>query len=179
MLNFSSCHTDVDPEEASKTALHYAEVLREIDDKTNNRSEDAVSYTIELIMRKASLATHQKLKELAPALNLSDVIVDRTWAVMEHLFNNEDQYQLLTNRGIDVALLCTIFAVARVSDIYLPFTEILNVYRGMPLHAPEALAGVPLPHGRTGDIVVFYNEVYLPNVKSYIAEEVGNVGCFG
>lgn len=68
---------DVDSEEASKTALHYGEVLREMDDATNRNMNDPISYLVEVIMKKASLAGHQRLKEIGLHVNMTEVILDR------------------------------------------------------------------------------------------------------
>ena len=168
---------DLDPDEASKTALHYAEVLRELEDPSDRPNEDAITFLVESVMRKVCSAAFQRLKELGARLNMSEAMVDRTWHVVEHVFGAEDRYRLLGGRNMDLALLCTGFAVARVSDVYLTFNEIFGVYARLPCHTPEALGEVPLQGERTGDVVMFYNEVFLPAVKGFIAEEIGSVGC--
>ncbi|KAI9023263.1 hypothetical protein DFJ74DRAFT_668307 [Hyaloraphidium curvatum] len=171
-----ACRTgqDISMEEASRTALHYSEVMKEIDAGAAIKPDDLITHMTEIMMRKIGLAAFQKLKELGSTLNLSDVMVDRIWGVLDHLFAQEDQYQLFFQRNVDVVLLCTIFAVTRVSDVYLTFNEIRTVYQQLSFHIPEALADIPVAHGRNGDIVAFYNEVYLPIAKSFIAEEVGS-----
>lgn len=169
---------DLDLDEVSKTALHYAEVLREIEDATSRKNEDPIVSLVEAVMKKVNHAAFQRLKELGSHLHLADIIIDRAWHVVEHLFGAEDQYHLLGNRNVDVALLCTIFAVARVSDAHLTFNEIRTVYQQLALGTPEALAEIPLHHDRVGDLVAFYNEIYLPAAKTYIAEEIGSVGTF-
>ncbi|XP_068343478.1 retinoblastoma-related protein-like [Pyrus communis] len=87
---------------------------------------------------------------------------------------------LFFNRHIDQIILCCFYGVSKISQLNLTFREIIYNYRKQPQCKPEVFRGVfvewpsPRRNGRPAqehvDIITFYNEIFIPSVKTLLVE---------
>lgn len=85
----------------------------------------------------------------------------------------DQQTALFFNRHVDQIILCCLYGVAKVSQLSLTFKEIVNNYKREPQCKPEVFrsifVGSTNRNGGFGsrhvDIIVFYNQVFVPTVK--------------
>ncbi|XP_015698098.1 retinoblastoma-related protein 2 isoform X2 [Oryza brachyantha] len=85
----------------------------------------------------------------------------------------DQQTALFFNRHVDQIILCCLYGVAKVSQLPLTFKEIVNNYKREPQCKPEVFRSVFVGNtNRNGglgsrhvDIIVFYNQVFVPTVK--------------
>ncbi|KAF0897063.1 hypothetical protein E2562_032386 [Oryza meyeriana var. granulata] len=85
----------------------------------------------------------------------------------------DQQTALFFNRHVDQIILCCLYGVAKVSQLALTFKEIVNNYKREPQCKPEVFRSVFVGstnrNGGLGsrhvDIIVFYNQVFVPTVK--------------
>ncbi|KAM0856752.1 hypothetical protein ACQ4PT_048910 [Festuca glaucescens] len=88
----------------------------------------------------------------------------------------DQQTSLFFNRHIDQIILCSLYGVAKVSQLTLTFKEIVSNYKREQQCKPEVFRSVFVGstnrNGALGsrhvDIIVFYNEVFVPAVKPFL-----------
>ncbi|CAM0873627.1 unnamed protein product [Alopecurus aequalis] len=88
----------------------------------------------------------------------------------------DQQTSLFFNRHIDQLILCSLYGVAKVSQLTLTFKEIVNNYKREQQCKPEVFRSVFVGstncngglRPRHVDIIVFYNEVFVPAVKPFL-----------
>ncbi|PQQ10454.1 retinoblastoma-related protein [Prunus yedoensis var. nudiflora] len=91
----------------------------------------------------------------------------------------------LFNRHIDQIILCCFYGVAKISQLSLTFREIIHNYRKQPQCKSLVFRSVYVdwpPARRNGrpaqehvDVITFYNEIFIPSVKSLLVE-LGSAG---
>lgn len=81
---------------------------------------------------------------------------------------------LLMDRHLDQLVMCTIYSVAKISELrQITFNNIINKYAYL-FQSKEYVAQIYTQcvinqdTGQTNDIINFYNEVYLKQMKQYI-----------
>ncbi|XP_044981404.1 retinoblastoma-related protein 2-like isoform X3 [Hordeum vulgare subsp. vulgare] len=88
----------------------------------------------------------------------------------------DQQTALFFNRHIDQLILCSLYGVAKVSQLTLTFKEIVNNYKREQQCMPEVFRSVFVVNtdhngglgSRHVDIIIFYNEVFVPAVKPFL-----------
>lgn len=97
----------------------------------------------------------------------------------------DQQTSLFFNRHIDQIILCSLYGVAKVSQLTLTFKEIVSNYKREQQCKPEVFrrvfVGSTNRNGALGsrhvDIIVFYNEVFVPAVKPFLVALIPSVAC--
>ncbi|KAM0863929.1 hypothetical protein ACQ4PT_044256 [Festuca glaucescens] len=95
----------------------------------------------------------------------------------------DQQTSLFFNRHIDQIILCSLYGVAKVSQLMLTFKEIVSNYKREQQCKPEVFrrvfVGSTNRNGALGsrhvDIIVFYNEVFVPAVKPFLVALIPSV----
>ncbi|KAG8089914.1 hypothetical protein GUJ93_ZPchr0011g27799 [Zizania palustris] len=98
-------------------------------------------------------------------------LTERVYNIFKQIL--DQQTALFFNRHVDQLILCCLYGVAKVSDLALTFKEIVNNYKREPHCKPEVFRSVFIGstnrNGGLGtrhvDIIVFYNEVFVPTAK--------------
>ncbi|KAK1311419.1 Retinoblastoma-related protein [Acorus calamus] len=119
-----------------------------------------------------------RVRNLAERLHLSQQVVERVYFLVQQILSL--QTTLFFNRHIDQIILCSLYGVAKISQLNLTFKEIISSYRRQPHCKPQVFRSVfiawPLTHrsGRTGkehvDIITFYNEIFIPSVRPLLVD---------
>uniref|UniRef100_A0ACD5WYE8 Uncharacterized protein n=2 Tax=Avena sativa TaxID=4498 RepID=A0ACD5WYE8_AVESA len=95
----------------------------------------------------------------------------------------DQQTALFFNRHIDQLILCSLYGVAKVSQLTLTFKEIVSNYKREQQCKPDVFRSVFVGstnrNGGLGsrhvDIIVFYNEVFVPAVKPFLVALIPSV----
>ncbi|CAM0911805.1 unnamed protein product [Alopecurus aequalis] len=119
-----------------------------------------------------------RIKGLCERLQLTQQIVERVYSLVQQIVSH--QTALFFNRHIDQIILCSIYGVAKISQLALTFKEIIFSYRKQPHCKPQVFRSVYVhwpSRSRTGkmgedhiDIITFYNEVFIPTVKPLLVD---------
>uniref|UniRef100_A0ACD5ZNH7 Uncharacterized protein n=1 Tax=Avena sativa TaxID=4498 RepID=A0ACD5ZNH7_AVESA len=119
-----------------------------------------------------------RIRGLCERLELSQQIVERVYSLVQQIISQ--QTALFFNRHIDQIILCSIYGVAKISQLALTFKEIIFSYRKQPHCKPQVFRSVYVhwqSRSRSGkigadhvDIITFYNEVFIPIVKPLLVD---------
>uniref|UniRef100_A0A0D9XA92 Retinoblastoma-related protein 1 n=1 Tax=Leersia perrieri TaxID=77586 RepID=A0A0D9XA92_9ORYZ len=119
-----------------------------------------------------------RIKGLCERLQLSQQVLERVYSLVQQIISQ--QTALFFNRHIDQIILCSIYGVAKISQLALTFKEIIFGYRKQSQCKPQVFRSVYVHwpprsrNGKTGeehvDIITFYNEVFIPTVKPLLVE---------
>jgi len=120
--------------------------------------------------RVLSQAAHRIL-ELSEHLGLSDIVREEIWSAMKHALS--EQTELMINRHLDQVILCTVYSVCKLNRLkQLSFKTINDRYSELYNEDnAKVLRFVRLDGDTTGDIIKFYNQVYIQLMKQYLTQE--------
>lgn len=153
---------------------------------TRNAATRAHVVAMEQLFRRFVLIVANRISRLCSDLNISGDAVDQIWTVCKYLVI--DQPTLLRGRHVDQIVLCAVYGVMKVrrKEDPLSFKSIIDKYRAMLLendpiatraHPPQAppftsdvVRDVDCGRGVRGDIIKFYNAVFIPAAKSIILQ---------
>ncbi|EDW34150.1 GL22085 [Drosophila persimilis] len=108
---------------------------------------------------------NQRLVNLCQSLVLMEHF-PKIWLIAEHSFIQQGG-DLLKQRNLDHLLICAIHLHARLKRLRLNFSQILQHYRWQPHARREVYRAVPLGDGQSGDIIDFYNKVYVKSMEDF------------
>ena len=144
-------------------------------------------FPLEIFFKKMLALASDRLQELLSLLDM-DAITEAVWACVKH--SVWEKWNLMVDRHLDQIIMCCVYGVAKVQCYELKFKKIINLYRRMS-HVREP-SFVPLVPGvfrdmsldphlglRTGsapaavqeergDIIRFYNLVFIPVMKAQL-----------
>jgi len=149
------------------------------------------SYSVQFFFRKMYKLVSRRIQELCYHFNqtqqttsedpmiISMDLMEQVWHIVYYVLN--DARSLMVNRHVDHVIMCSMYAVCnKVNRMRLSFKDIIFNYRlicennrySSPVEVGKILWQVPLDkEGEFGDIVKFYNSVYIPVVKSFILDK--------
>jgi retinoblastoma-like protein 1 len=110
-------------------------------------------------------ASAQTVVELCQMLEIAPEIQEIIWSVTKSMLSCEPQ--LLMNRHLDQLIMCTIYSVAKISQLSnITFNVIINKYAYL-FQSKEYVSKIYTQcvinqdSGETQDIINFYNAVFL------------------
>lgn len=133
-----------------------------------------------LFFRKFYHLASVRMQDLCDKLNINDKEVRlKIWTCFEYVIVNN--VNLMKNRHLDQILMCTVYVVCKVLEINLTFQEIMKCYRNQPQAVSSIYRDVLLrmpstegiedttntPNGERGDLIKFYNLVYVKVVQNF------------
>ncbi|XP_017031511.1 retinoblastoma family protein [Drosophila kikkawai] len=137
----------------------YQEVQTQAEDKENPSTGAGIC------LRKFYALAHRRLLGLCKRLSLVDAY-PRIWHLAEYSFTLKGG-ELLRQRNLDLLLLCAIHLHARLEDLRLSFSEIIQEYRRQPHAQSSVYRQVSLGNGQTVDIIRFYNTTFVRSMARY------------
>lgn len=125
-----------------------------------------------LFYRKVLGQASRRCWSLCAAIGLRPEVFDQVWrATIELLISHAN---FIKGRHLDQIILCVIYGVSRVNKVKdVAFRGILEHYRKQPHRKPaaEVYRAVPLNEpGEKGDIIKFYNFVFIPQLESFLLQ---------
>ncbi|MCO5579860.1 hypothetical protein L7F22_033722 [Adiantum nelumboides] len=131
-------------------------------------AETAISIFLQKVLKLAAI----RIKLICGLLKQPSQLMEDIYKLFQHLLHEETR--LFFSRHIDQVVLCSLFGVSKVQSIKLTFKEIVQSYRQLPQQKPHVFRAVllaPTKAGQaTGDIIQFYNDVFIPSAKGYLIE---------
>jgi hypothetical protein len=145
------------------------------------------SVALNLFMRKLYRIIWQRIYDLCTEFNRRNTSIDRTisqdvmkhiWYIVSYVINFKQS--LMVNRHVDHMIMCAMYAVCnKVNKMsWICFRDIMNVYRVVcennrnisPVEIGKILSQATLDDNKAGDIVKFYNNVFIPDLKVFILQ---------
>jgi retinoblastoma-like protein 1 len=141
--------------------------------------------SIKVFFQKVSKLAAVRIQFLCGRLQQSQQVADHVLHALNHALNHETG--LFFNRHIDQVILCCLYGICKVSKANVAFRDIIYHYRKQPQCKPYVFRNVLLDaavnknvgkvgQARTGDIIKFYNEVFVPSTKSFLLHLGSNAG---
>ena len=134
----------------------------------------AVSYFFERKVLKLAVI---RLAVLCERLRLPNLIQPVDTVIKHALYKCTS---LFYNRHLDQIILSTIYGVCKVKQVSVTFRDIIYQYRKLPQQRQEIFRSVVLEQtnpglkvSRKGDIIEFYNKVFIPSMKTFLLK-LGN-----
>lgn len=122
------------------------------------------------LQRVLSQAAH-RLLSLSECLNLPEDIREVAWSTTKYVLS--ECTDMLSNRHLDQLVLCCLFATCKTHGQQVTFNHINEVYGKLnPEEVAQLTKSVQIDAGVYDNIIVFYNKVFIPKVKDFIAGRV-------
>jgi hypothetical protein len=160
----------------------------------HHRSDLNIPFTVEKFLEKVEQLAASRLRSLNDILQLPDSILDQAWTVCRHAILCKDE--LLCGRHLHQIILAAIFSIGKVNKMELKFARIITAYKRIPeLFSPANLSAASQQAARSkvfsdislavsnvnaeagsegrGDIIKFYNYVFLPQMKEFVVQFSG------
>jgi len=81
------------------------------------------------------------------------------------------QNQLMYDRHLDQLIMCTLYGVCRVNQLGITFRAIIEQYKGQAQASSKIFREVVLSStSDKGDIITFYNSVFIPIMETYLLQ---------
>ncbi|GMH38323.1 hypothetical protein BSKO_06207 [Bryopsis sp. KO-2023] len=107
----------------------------------------------------------------------STKIVLQVYNVIQH--GLYEQTHLFYGRHLDQILLSALYGVCKVNQLNVHFKDIIQHYRHQPQNRPVVFKTVVIQQSepdlkpqKLGDIIEFYNKIFVPNLKSFLLSNV-------
>eukprot|EP01105_Mastigella_eilhardi_P013205 TRINITY_DN29_c1_g1_i2.p1 TRINITY_DN29_c1_g1~~TRINITY_DN29_c1_g1_i2.p1 ORF type:complete len:977 (+),score=261.21 TRINITY_DN29_c1_g1_i2:171-3101(+) len=126
--------------------------------------------SLALFLNKLSIIAHHRLHGLLERLRMPGVFHD-TWQAFAYAVAHRHA-QLMTRRHLDSVLMCCIYGVCRATSHTVHFVDIEREYANQPFGANknQALHAVPLRDRQVGDLVAFYNDIFVTEMFPFLEE---------
>ncbi|KNC53471.1 uncharacterized protein AMSG_01185 [Thecamonas trahens ATCC 50062] len=137
--------------------------------KASGSSRSGTAVSLEVFMRKVLGLLFKRLTDLCARLGVPRLVMVQSWEAVAHVL--VAARALLWRRHLDVLVICTLYGVARANSITdYTFKKIIEQYRAQPQASSKVYKSVLLEasSGASGDIIAFYNQVYIPAMKPYL-----------
>ncbi|XP_077581531.1 retinoblastoma-like protein 1 [Stigmatopora nigra] len=125
--------------------------------------------SLALFFRKLYHLASVRLRDLCARLDISGELRAKIWTGLEHSLVHGTE--LMKDRHLDQMLLCAVYIMAKISKEALTFPDIMKCYRSQPQASSHVYRSVLLrasPPEERGDLIQFYNSVYVLKMKSYV-----------
>ncbi|KAJ3085233.1 hypothetical protein HK102_000193 [Quaeritorhiza haematococci] len=131
-----------------------------------------------------------KVRNICRRVDNPGQLEGKVWQVMDQLIHREISLQLFRCRSFDTVMLSVLFVVVRLTEgrsspgspesVRTPFQDIQGAYNGLSNRLSEALTGIYLAPGHSGDIKLYYSKIFLPVTKKMLlAMKIGWEGAVG
>lgn len=143
-----------------------------------NSSEDSkelnLKFSHERFFKRLLEISAEHVEELVTGLEItSETTKERIWDATKLCLSSE--IDLLVNRHLDHIILCGVYAVSKMEQSKNPttssysFNQIITCYLQLSCkkgrNATRLFQNVRLDDDKTGDIIEFYNTIYVPRMK--------------
>ncbi len=130
-----------------------------------------ISLAHELFFQRVLHVVSSKIVAMSEALGVGDESTkEKTWELMKHCLSVETD--MMIDRHIDQLLLCTIYAISKMSPSKFTFNNIISHYIDLHAQASENITSlffnVKIDEHKFEDIIGFYNHIYILRVKSAV-----------
>lgn len=125
---------------------------------------------LELFFKRVLQHTAIQVQLLCSAMNMGEKVSEQVWILMKYLLSTETD--LLIEHNIDQMILCSIYGVSKVLQVPIKFQEIIAKYQEVNAAkktiANELIYRVTIDNGTKGDLIMYYNVVFVNRMKSFL-----------
>lgn len=107
-----------------------------------------------------------RIFDLSNLLSISEEIREEIWNVMKNALSEETD--LFINREMDQVIICTMYGVCKAKNLNVTFNNLIAKYTEYYNDNGRLFRQVRIDQNSTGDIIRFYNEVYIKYMKTYL-----------
>jgi len=140
----------------------------------NNSAEKApkteLTHSQELFFKRVLHHTALQIFQLGERLQLKEKVVEQVWNIIKYVLASETT--LLIDRHIDQLILSTVYGVCKILHEPYKFQEIITKYQELPFFDKndftENIHQVYINENERADLIKFYNNVYIPQMKTYL-----------
>lgn len=134
-----------------------------------------LKFSHERFFKRLLEVSAEHVEELAAVLKIeSEVVREKVWDATKLCLSSE--IDLLVDRHLDHIIMCGVYAVAKMEQsknqesASYTFNQIISCYLQLGYkkgrNSARLFQNVKLDDGKTGDIIEFYNAVYVPRMKA-------------
>ena len=140
--------------------------------------------TLRIFFAKVMRTSARRLADLCERLQLPPALTQQAYDLVQHVLY--DHLSLLYNRHLDQILLCAVYGVCKVNKDgalrgrLVPFRDVIYHYQKQPQCREEVFWTVVVSQTdpglevkQHGDIIQFYNDVFVPEIKTFLLELKG------
>ena len=140
--------------------------------------------TLRIFFAKVMRTSARRLADLCERLQLPPALTQQAYDLVQHVLY--DHLSLLYNRHLDQILLCAVYGVCKVNKEgalrgrLVPFRDVIYHYQKQPQCREEVFWTVVVSQTdpglevkQHGDIIQFYNDVFIPEIKTFLLELKG------
>ena len=140
--------------------------------------------TLRIFFAKVMRTSARRLADLCERLQLPPALTQQAYDLVQHVLY--DHLSLLYNRHLDQILLCAVYGVCKVNKEgalrgrLVPFRDVIYHYQKQPQCREEVFWTVVVSQTdpglevkQHGDIIQFYNDVFVPEIKTFLLELKG------
>lgn len=145
-------------------------------------SKQRMQHATDFLFRKLHRLIALRVQELFKTFTDIDDVngkMDKVWTIVCNVLS--EKYTILTDRHIDHVIMCSMYAIcSKMFNLQISFKNIINSFKTIcettrqmsPVEVGKILMQVPLhQEGQIGDIVKFYNRVFIPETKELILNQ--------
>jgi hypothetical protein len=115
-----------------------------------------------------------RIYDLGNMLNISEEVREDIWAVMKNGLSEETE--LFINREMDQIIICTIYGVCKAKGLNVTFNNLISKYTEFYNDNGRLFRCVRLEGSTTGDIIRFYNDIFVKYMKNYLMSLTSKTG---
>nr|XP_022289126.1 retinoblastoma-associated protein-like isoform X1 [Crassostrea virginica] len=126
------------------------------------------SQSLAIFLNKVCRLGYLRLEQLFSLLVIPKDLQQRIWTCFEYCITKKTA--LLTGRHLDQIMLCSVYAICKVMEREIKFKIIIKTYAELPFASPSVYRCALIEGCEYGTIIVFYNQVFMHNMKNYILQ---------
>ena len=151
--------------------------------------------SLQMFFRKTYNLVSLRIRNLVEKLDLAPEVLQKIWTVFEHAMTNH--VHLFHDRHIDQIMISSTYLIVKAEDLKITFRQIIECYRQQPqvqnkqyVYRNVPLETRPLPQTlmcsckskvseeatERGDIIKFYNTVFINHISNFIKPAEGQGG---
>ncbi|KAF6002052.1 Retinoblastoma-like [Cyanidiococcus yangmingshanensis] len=138
---------------------------------------------LDLFFDKLLMQADYRILSVCARLGISDeTFENRVWSIFKHAL--AEQWELFVGRHLDTIVLCCVYGAGKIqNEVQLKFADIIRAYRSVVadsecLRPGDSLQAVyrdlALDDGGRGDIIAFYNIIFIPHMKRFLLGSSGS-----
>ncbi|XP_078693242.1 retinoblastoma-associated protein-like [Branchiostoma floridae x Branchiostoma belcheri] len=124
------------------------------------------SQSLQLFYNKVCKLAYMRLQSLCKLLCVSAEMEHRIWTALEFCLLHRPE--LLKNRHLDQIVMCSVYAICKVSGCDTKFKSIVAAYKNLPTASQTVYKEAWISGEEYDSIIGFYNRVYMQTLKNYI-----------
>jgi len=149
-------------------------------DLYDNTVSESVPYSVLVFLRRLIRIASEKIREFCSRMEVSEIFEELVSITVSYALTRH--FDLLVKRHVDVIVMCSLYAVSKITKEQLKFNDIAAFYRDIfqrkanhLYDIEENLSRVYLEGHCYGDIIEFYNRSFIKRFRSFLLEYLKTV----